>query len=187
MARAGHWTRPGVNREPAAKAGGGCLRRTPLPPRQSRLQVCRTTRLTCAASMAATRKLDSVSATSRMCVALGIALVAVSRAHIAQWHSSHTTRTVEVGHRRDVVEVLVGAHHGWGLWGAARAVRAALARQGRRQTEDALHHHARDHLVVWRATGTLGYNSLLDLKILPRAPVGDSASAARVRLRDTDT
>ena len=29
MARGGHWTRPGVSREPAAEAGGGCLRLTP--------------------------------------------------------------------------------------------------------------------------------------------------------------
>ena len=34
MARGDHWTRPGVNREPAAEAGGGCLRLAPLPPRQ---------------------------------------------------------------------------------------------------------------------------------------------------------
>ena len=33
MARGDNWTRPGVSREPAAEAGGGCLRLAPLPPR----------------------------------------------------------------------------------------------------------------------------------------------------------
>ena len=33
MAPGDHWTRPGVNQEPAAEAGGGCLRLAPLPPR----------------------------------------------------------------------------------------------------------------------------------------------------------
>ena len=34
MVRGDQWTRPGVNQEPAAEAGGGCLRLAPLPPRQ---------------------------------------------------------------------------------------------------------------------------------------------------------
>ena len=34
MARGDQWARPGMNREPAAEAGGGCLRLAPLPPRQ---------------------------------------------------------------------------------------------------------------------------------------------------------